>query len=318
MAYRQLTEGDRYMLSALRKQGFSMSAIAEHLGCHRSTVWRELERNSCNTDGAYRPSKAQSRTNTRRSLSRRNRQFSQQEYQLVSDLLREEWSPEQVSGRLRDEGRLSISHETIYRYVWQDKREGGTLHEHLRGACKQRRKRYRSKDNRGRLVGKRHISERPWAIELRETIGHWEIDTVMGHGDKHCIVTLVERKTGYVLIGKLKARTAQELKTRTLKLMARHAAPFETITADNGTEFHDYDLIEAASGVRFYFATPYHSWERGSNENANGLIRQYLPKRCSMASLTQQQCEAIAYKLNTRPRKRLGFKTPMECLYGIQ
>jgi IS30 family transposase len=197
---------------------------------------------------------------------------------MVHDLLRTEWSPEQISGRLRDEGRLSISHETIYRYIWQDKGQGGTLHQLLRGACKQRRKRYRSKDSRGRLVGKRHISERPVAIEERQSIGHWEIDTVMGHGDKHCIVTMVERTTGYILIGKLKARTAQQLSQRTLGLMAQHAVPFETVTADNGTEFHDYQVIEAATGVRFYFATPYHSWERGSNENANGLIRQYLPK----------------------------------------
>ena len=140
----------------------------------------------------------------------------------------------------------------------------------------------------------------------------------MGHGDKNCIVSLVERKTGYLLIGKLKARTTRELNRRTIDLLTRHPLPFKTITADNGTEFHDYEVIEATTGVRFYFATPYHSWERGSNENANGLIRQYLPKRRSMAFLTQDQCEAIAYKLNNRPRKRLGFKTPMECLYGIQ
>lgn len=318
MTYRQLTEGDRYMLSALRKQGVSTSAIAAQLGCHRSTVWRELKRNSCRSDGGYRPSKAQSRTNGRRSRSRRNRQFGEQEYQLVHDLLRTEWSPEQISGRLRDDGLLSISHETIYRYVWQDKSQGGTLHKHLRSACKQRRKRYRSKDSRGRLAGKRHISERPLAVEARQDIGHWEIDTVMGHGDKHCIVSLVERKTGYLLIGKLKARTTRELNQRTIDLLTRHPLPFKTVTADNGTEFHDYEVIEATTGVRFYFATPYHSWERGSNENTNGLIRQYLPKRRSMAFLTQDQCEAIAFKLNNRPRKRLGFKTPMECLYGIQ
>lgn len=318
MTYRQLTEGDRYMLSALRKQGVSMNKIAEQLGFHRSTIGREIKRNSCRIDGAYRPSKAQRRTTARRSRSRRNHQFGKQDYQLVCDLLRTEWSPEQISGRLREDGRLSISHETIYRYVWQDKRKGGTLHLHLRSASKQRRKRYRSKDSRGRLIGKRHISERPTAIDERLTIGHWEIDTVMGHGDKNCIVTMVERKTGYLLIGKLKARTAQQLSQRTIDLMARHAIPFVTVTADNGTEFHDYEVIEAETGVCFYFATPYHSWERGSNENANGLIRQYLPKRKSMASLTQQQCEAIAYKLNTRPRKRLGFKTPQEYLYGNQ
>ena len=141
-----------------------------------------------------------------------------------------------------------------------------------------------------------------------------EADTVMGAGSKDCVVTLVERKTGLVLIGKLADRTARSLSRRAISLMRRRAGSFETVTADNGTEFHDYHRIEERTDVTFYFARPYHSWERGSNENANGLIRQYLPKGVSMARLTQQQCNAIAKKLNTRPRKRLGFRTPLECL----
>jgi len=138
----------------------------------------------------------------------------------------------------------------------------------------------------------------------------------MGSGDQHCIVSIVERKSGYLLIGKLRNRTARGLTQRTVQLINRHAGAFDTITADNGTEFHDYEAIEEATGVRFNFATPYHSWERGSNENANGLIRQYLPKRQSMARISQQKCDAIAHKLNTRPRERLGFKTPEEIFYG--
>jgi IS30 family transposase len=145
-------------------------------------------------------------------------------------------------------------------------------------------------------------------------LGHWEIDTVMGHGTKHCIVTLVERSTGYVLIGKLPDRTVASLNRRTTQLIWRSPVPVRTITADNGTEFHGYRDIEDATGTLIYFATPYHSWERGTNENTNGLIRQYLPKRRSMATLTQPQCDAIALALNTRPRKRLGFLTPLEQL----
>jgi IS30 family transposase len=272
-----------------------------------------LRRNSTRADGRYRAFTAQERTNGRRSRSRRNRRFSAEDFARVEELLCRQWSPEQVSGHLARSGLLSISHETIYRHVWRDKKQGGTLHTHLRGARKRRRKRYGSYDSRGRLAGKRMISERPEEVETRSRVGHWEADTVAGAGGKDCVVTLVERKTGMVLVGKLADRTAEGLSRRVVSLMSSSGARFETVTADNGTEFHDYKRIEGRTGVTFYFARPYHSWERGSNENANGLIRQYLPKGQSMAGLTQQQCNAIARKLNTRPRKRLGFRTPLEC-----
>ena len=157
------------------------------------------------------------------------------------------------------------------------------------------------------------ISERPPEVETRQQVGHWEIDTVMGTGSKDCIVSLVERKTRVLLIGKLEERTTASLNRRVIRLISRHDGAFKTITSDNGTEFHDYKGIEEQTKATFYFATPHHAWERGSNENANGLIRQYLPKGQSMAGLSQQQCNAIARKLNTRPRKRLGFRTPLEC-----
>lgn len=240
-----------------------------------------------------------------------------EELHRVEALLRKQWSPEQVAGFLRKKQLLQISHETIYRHVWHDRRCGGTLHQHLRGARKHRfRKRYRSYDSRGRLASKRHLSERPLQVLGRRHIGHWEIDTVMGHGNQHCIVSLVERKTGYLLIGKLKARTAHPLNHRTIRLARRHAEYFRTITADNGTEFHSYPATERALGLQFYFATPHHAWERGTNENTNGLIRQYLPKPTSMAWLPQHDCNVIAHKLNTRPRKRLDYQTPEECFYA--
>jgi IS30 family transposase len=314
MSYQQITSEERYIISALRMQGFNQSQIARHLGRHRSSICREFQRNGCN-DGDYRPSKASSRTRNRRSRSRRNRQFTERDFRPVVSLLKQQWSPEQISGYLDLTGQLSISHETIYRYVWRDWSDGGVLYRELRCARKQRRKRYRSYDSRGRLPGKRHISERPEAATKRTRRGHWEIDTVVG-SSLHCVVTLVERRTGFVLIGKLQARTKEELNQRTIALIMKHARRFKTITADNGTEFHAYDEIEEATGVTFYFATPHHSWERGSNENANGLIRQYIPKRTSMTRLTQHQCNVIAHKLNNRPRKRLGYKTPEECFYA--
>jgi transposase, IS30 family len=181
------------MFASLRKQGFNKSQIARALGRHRSTVGRELRRNSTRADGRYRASTAQERANGRRSRSRRNRRFTAEDFAGVEELLCRQWSPEQVSGHLAREGRLSISHETIYRHVWRDKREGGSLYTHLRGARKRRRKRYGGHDSRGRLAGKRMISERPPEVETRQQAGHWEIDTVVGSGSKDCVLTLVER-----------------------------------------------------------------------------------------------------------------------------
>ncbi|MDP6579371.1 MAG: IS30 family transposase, partial [Vicinamibacterales bacterium] len=192
---------------------------------------------------------------------------------------------------------------------------GGQLYRHLRSAAKQRRKRRGSHDGRGRLAGKRHISERPATVEARATVGHWEVDTVVGVGPKDCVVTVVERKTGFTMLGKLADRSSRGMTRRLRWLIRRAPGQFQTVTADNGSEFHDYAAVEATTGVTFYFATPYHAWERGTNENLNGLLRQYLPKRSSLAGLTQRDCDALARCLNTRPRKRLGYRTPEECFY---
>jgi transposase, IS30 family len=310
--YTQITLEERYTIARCRVARMSVAEIAAITGRHRSTIYREVARN-LGSGGRYRCSKAQEKTNGRRSRSRRNRHFGEKELTLVERYLREDYSPDQVSGYLAKEGLLSISHETIYQHVWRDKAAGGDLHRHLRCARKQRRKRYRSYDSRGRLAGKRDITERPATADARAEIGHWEADTVMGSGDKHCIFTMVERKTGLVVIGKLKNRTKEEVKKRIVGLIRAQKHPVLTITADNGTEFHGYEQIEMLTGAKFYFAKPYHSWERGLNENTNGLIRQYLPKRKSMAHLTQWGCTRIAEKLNNRPRKRLRFRTPREC-----
>jgi len=309
----QITQEERYAMWALKKQRLSIRAIARELGRAPSTVSRELSRNR-RPSGRYDPGVAHSYTIARRRRSRRNTHFSTDEWVLVEHLISLDWSPEQVSGWLKLHGIMSISHETIYLRVFRDKAKGGELWMHLRQAAKKRRKRYRSHDSRGRLPGKRHISERPAEVEAREMIGHWEIDSIMGddHG-RHSALTVVERKTGYLQMGKLVRHCAADAAARTVELIKRQPERFKTITADNGTEFHSYRQIEDATGVEFYFATPHHSWERGTNENTNGLIRQYLPKRTSMAHIQQADLDAIAHKLNTRPRKRLGFRTPEEC-----
>lgn len=316
MTYHQLTSGERHALSALRKQGFSQADIARALGRNPSTVSRELRRNS---DGNhwYRPAVADEMTRGRRSRSRRNRRFTGENWDLVCSLLRELWSPEQIAGRLALEGRLLISHETIYRYVWEDRRRGGTLHLCLRGARKQRWKRYRSHDSRGRLAGKRPITDRPPGAENRSRVGHLEGDTVLGASDRHCVLSLVDRKTGYLLLGKLSSRTTQATNRRAVSLINRAPRRTRTLTLDNGTEFHGYKDLETATGTTVFFAAPHHSWERGTCENTNGLIRQYLPKRRTMARITQSHCDQIASALNSRPRKRHAFLTPAE-LYEYQ
>lgn len=315
MRYHQITPAERYTLVTLRRQEpkLSCAAIARLMGRHRSTISRELRRNCSRHDGAYRLQRAQEQANGRRSHSRRKSHFTAADWQLIHDYLRADLSPEQVSGRLRRDGRLHISHETIYVHIWRDKWRGGQLYRHLRQRPKYR-KRYGTNEKRGRLAGKRHISERPAAVEHRYQLGHWEMDTVSGMGSKHCVVTLVERVAGCVLVGKLPNHTVSALNRRVIQLIQEQPDLFKTITVDNGTEFHGYQEIERATGVTIYFATPYHSWERGTNENTNGLIRQYLPKGHSMKQVTQARCNDIANILNNRPRKRLVFMTPLERL----
>ncbi len=191
------------MISALRRVGLNQSEVAKALGRHRISISRELRRNAATQDRAYRPSKACERTRGRRSRSRRNSHFAIGDFKVVAKYLKQLWSPEQISGRLYREGMLSISHETIYRHIWRDKAAGGRLYQYLRCARKIRRKRHNTYDSRGRLAGKRHISERPGSVETRSTVGHWEVDTVVGGSSKDCVTTLVERKTGFTVIGKL-------------------------------------------------------------------------------------------------------------------
>jgi IS30 family transposase len=314
MTYRQITFAERYTLGLLRQGGLTPAAIARVLGRHRSTIGREVRRNGTPRDGCYRPQLAEWYARGRGSRSRRNRRFSAADWVRVQTLVREDWSPEQIAGRLRADQELAISHETIYRYLWADKRQGGQLYRHLRGACKQRRKRYGRYDSRGRLAGKRPITARPAVVAGRTELGHWEGDTVLGASQAGpCVLSLVERKTGYLVLGQLRQRTTAEVNRRATPLLQAQAQPVRTITVDNGTEFHGYAAIEQATAAEFYFATPHHAWERGTNENTNGLLRQYLPKGQSMAHLTQHDCNRIAAKLNRRPRKRLGYRTPEEC-----
>jgi IS30 family transposase len=312
--YHQITAAERYTLMVLQGQGLCPAAMARALGRHRSSVTRELARNATRHDGYYRPQLADWYARGRRSRSRRNQRFTPRQWARVDALVRDDWSPEQIAGWCRRFALLSISHETIYRHIWDDRARGGQLFRHLRCAQKHCRKRYGHYDSRGRLAGKRLIGERPAAANARSEIGHWEGDTMLGDSQAGpCILTLVERKTGFVAIGQLPRRTGAHVNHRARRLIRSQPRPVRTITVDNGTEFHSYRALEQHIDARIYFATPHHAWERGTNENTNGLIRQYLPKGASMAHLTQHDCDRLAAKLNHRPRKRLGYRTPEEC-----
>jgi transposase, IS30 family len=315
MQYEQLSAEERYSIAAMRTRGASTQAIALQLKRHKSSIYREVKRNCSKYDGAYRPGPAGEKTRGRRARSRRNQRFGPTQFLPVEKLLREQFSPQQIVGRGKLEGIKLMSHETIYLWIWADKQRGGTLWQHLRGARKLKRKRYGRYDSRGRLAGKKMITSRPPVVEARSRIGDWEIDTVHGSG-KACVVTVVERSTGLVRIGKLPRATGQHTLERTVEILQPDRDRLKTITADNGAEFHIYKQIEEQLATQVYFATPHHAWERGSNENTNGLIRQYLPKGTNLNAVTQTQCEAIAEKLNNRPRQRHGFQTPNELYYA--
>jgi IS30 family transposase len=313
MPYHQITRSERYRLKELLGLGWSPAQIAQELGRHRSTIIRELARNRTKRT-QYEPYPADCYARTRRRLARRHHRVAPWLWRAVCRRLAAWWSPEQIAGRFRRTGEGWISYQTIYRRITEDERAGGRLHECLRQFAwpRQRRQSPRTRRPLGRP-----LSERPAYIAARRQLGHWEVDSLLGAGPgAPCLVSAVERATGYVALGKLERPTATAFAARTIQLFRRQPHPVRTVTADNGTELTAWPVIEERTGSRFYFARAYCAWERGINENTNGLLRQYLPKRASMAHLTQQDCNRIARQLNQRPRKRLGFRTPEECYEG--
>src|SRR3569833_4414702 len=313
--YNQLSTEERHIIATLRSLRLSSLAIARIPERAPSTISREVIRNKSGSQGWYCAGPAGEKARGRRSRSRRNLRFGKAAFAIVEHLLARKLSPEQIVGRAKLEGHKIMCHETIYQWIIKDRRSGGELWRHLRHGQKKKRKRYGHYDSRGRLAGKKMISDRPSIVEERSRLGDWEIDTMHG-SSKACVLTIVDRLSGQLRIGKLPGATAVHTAQRAIKLLTPEKHTLQSITADNGTEFQSYKKIEAKLGAPVYFANPHHAWERGTNENTNGLIRQYLPKRSNLSSLTQLQCSAIAKALNNRPRKRLGFKTPNEVYYA--
>jgi len=316
MSYHQLTLEERYIISFMLKRKCTKGEIAEATGRHISTIYREIGRNYARHDGWYRAWIADDYARGRRHKSPRGCRFSEEQWAKVRALIERKLSPEQAAAEIKEFQDFSISHETIYQYIYQERRHGGRLYEHLRRRPKRRRKRGAKHQPRAVFADRRNISERGESVERRARIGHWEGDTVYGADRHHCLLTLVERKTGFAIITKLRSRTVAETTRAILAAIQSHPGMFKTITFDNGIEFMGYRRIESLTGVKCYYANPYHSWERGSIENFNGLVRQYVPKGSCMIHLTQVNCNRIARELNSRPRKRYGFKTPKELFYA--
>lgn len=311
MSYTQLTREQRYQIYALKKAGHTQAETAALVGVHESTISRELRRNRGGR--SYRPGRAHELAAARRRATHGPR-ISEQTWEVVESLLRMEWSPEQVSGRLKLEGRETVSHERIYQHVYAEKRAGGTLHLCLR-CQRERRKRYGKASRRGQIAGRVGIEQRPRVVDAKRRVGDWEADTIVGRRGRGALVSLVERKSKLVRLCWVERKGAEEVARASLEILSPLACKVLTITSDNGGEFAHHARIAAGLGARFYFARPHASWERGVNENTNGLLRQYFPKRHDFATITEAEVERVAERLNERPRKTLGYRTPNEVFY---
>jgi len=305
MSYRQLTEGQRYQISLLLSEKFSLRKIAEKLDVSPSTVSRELRRNSV-TSGCYEPGKAHQKSTKRRGRSQK-RSICKRTLAAVELLLSIDWSPEQIAAVCRSIGR-PVSHEWIYSHIIRDFRRGGELYKHLRHRLKRYRK--RTHKQRGRIVDRRSIHDRPEIVGTRERYGDWEIDTVIGKRGTGVIVTALERKSRFYVTRKVFSKNANEVADALIEMLQPFQSLVHTITADNGLEFAEHKRIAKALDADVYFADPYASYQRGANENANGLLRQYVPKGCDLRILTNEMLTKIQQRINLRPRKVLGFKQP--------
>lgn len=309
--YKHLTQEQRYKLEALLKAGIKKTLIAVQLGIDRSTLYREFERNK-QKRGGYNGAFAQELSDERKErFSKQRKMNPTMEKYITNKLIQEQWSPEQIKGYCDANNIDMVSHERIYQFIWEDKQHGGTLHQHLRTGNKKYRKRYGSgKASRG-ILNRVPIDLRPKVVDEKSRFGDWEIDTIIGKNRKGAIVVIVERKSGFFLMKKLKGKDALALAKAVLRLLAPFKSKVFTITSDNGLEFAEHEIMARKLEAKFYFAHPYSSWERGLSENTNKLVRQYIPKKTSFENITDMEINEINMKINKRPRKKLGFKSPL-------
>ena len=306
--YSQLTQEQRYHIYGLQKARNSQTYIADAVGVHKSTISREVRRNR--GDRGYRPQQAHKRALDNRQHAEKHIKFAPELEKIVTEKILLDWSPDQISGYLQKENIASISHERIYQFLIADKKIGGALYTHLRHSGKKRKKRYGSKDRRGQIKNRISIDERPKIVDKKLRIGDWEGDTIIGKQQQKAIVTLVDRASKVVRIGPVATKHSDVVAKIMINLLMPTESTSHTVTLDNGKEFSGHEKIAKSLNINIYFAHPYSSWERGLNENTNGLIRQYIKKGSSFEGVTNERINFIENRLNNRPRKSLGYSTP--------
>lgn len=315
MRQKQLTLKERYHIWASLKRGVTQKEIAQTIGVHPSTICREIRRNKDMDTEEYHYAFAQTKAQRRQEAKVKYTVFTSRIKTYIKTKLKEEWSPEQIAGRMKIDIGLRICHETIYRYIYHNKSCGGRLYTHLRHKNKKHHKRFNDYQPRGIILDRTMIDHRPKIVEKKRRIGDMEIDTVIGKDHLGALVTIVDRKSKFTLIKKVESKQAQAVTGALIELLTPIKPILKTITSDNGKEFAYHKEVSEALETDFYFAHPYHSWERGLNEHTNGLIRQYLPKKTDFTHISKEEIITIQDKLNHRPRKVLGYKTPYEVFF---
>ncbi len=305
-----ITVEQRYTIARLNSKGATQTYIAEIINKDKSVVCREIKRNKDKRSGIYNSDLAQRKYRKRIKEKPKKKRFDQEMKKRVNDLIINKLSPEQVAGYLKKNNIPCVSHERIYQYIRSDKKSGGTLYKHLRRQGRKYRKRGNKKDNRGIIKNRKGIDERPLIVEKKQRFGDLEIDTIIGKNHKGAIVTINDRVSGYLWMRKVDKRTARNISRVTNSLLDEVKEFIKTITSDNGKEFAMHEKIAALLNIDFYFAKPYHPWQRGANENLNGLIRQYIPKKTDFDAISHAYVKHVQNKLNDRPRKRFNYENP--------
>jgi transposase, IS30 family len=312
--YTQLTYEERIKIGLFTQQGRTPSEIARQLNRHRSTVNRELKRNS--HEHGYFANTADKVSKARKVEASSIQRIDVDTKQWVTEKIHLQWSPEQISNRMELELGEGVSHEWIYQFIYQDRKEGGELYLQLRWGRRKRKKRFGGRDKRGQIPNRVSIEKRPEIANNRGRIGDLEGDTVIGRNHKGKLLTLVDRKSRLTIIRKLENKSAEITSQAIIDSLNSSDTNFKSITFDNGKEFSLHEKIAENTGISIYFAHPYSSFERGTNENTNGLIRQYFPKDCDLSQLDSSKVRTVENLLNHRPRKSLGFRTPYESHYN--
>lgn len=307
-----LTLEQRYTIQTLKDEGFKQNEISKRIGKDKSVVSRELKRNSDQRNGKYRAELAQNKCDARHKTKKKHIRFTADIQDFVVEQIKQDHSPEQITGRAEKLNKKCVSHERIYQFIWEDKKRGGDLYKHLRTKGKRYRKRGNKKDSRGIIPDRISIEQRPEIVDRKIRIGDLEADLVIGMNHKRAILTINDRASGVGKLTLLESKSSEELKTKMIDSLIRWKPLILTITSDNGKEFAQHKEISKQIEIDFFFARPYHSWERGANENLNGLLRQYFPKKFDFKQISEKELKEVENKLNNRPRKRFGFLTPNE------